>query len=174
VIAALLFVLLFVGLGLGVVFVALSGGPRGARARADRQPPSRRGGRGVWLVTLVVIVGLGIAVPVAIGISNNRHSAAQAPGGVDLTSAEVQGRSVFAENCSTCHTLGASNAVGRVGPNLDNKIGPLPSVQNKEALILDAIKNGRARGQGQMPAGIVDGQDAKNVAAYIAATAGHG
>ena len=91
----------------------------------------------------------------------------QAPGGVDLTAAEVKGRSVFALKCSTCHTLSASNAVGRVGPNLDNLRPP-------KGLVLDAIKNGRARGQGQMPAGLVDGEDAQNVAAYIAATAGHG
>ena len=74
---------------------------------------------------------------------------------------------MFAEKCSTCHTLAASNAVGRVGPNLDNLRPP-------KGLVLDAIKNGRARGQGQMPAGLIDGSDAQDVAAYIAATAGHG
>ena len=43
-----------------------------------------------------------------------------------------------------------------------------------KGLILDAIAKGRARGQGQMPAGLVDGQDAQDVAAYVAAVAGHG
>ena len=74
---------------------------------------------------------------------------------------------MFAANCATCHTLKASNAVGKVGPNLDELHPP-------KALILDAIANGRARGQGQMPAGLVDGQDAQDVAAYVAAVAGHG
>ena len=114
-----------------------------------------------------MILGLGIAVPVAVGLSDNNHDAHQAPGGVDLTAAEVTGRAVFAQKCSTCHTLAASNAVGRVGPNLDNLRPP-------KGLVLDAIKNGRARGQGQMPAGLIDGSDAQDVAAYIAATAGHG
>ena len=115
----------------------------------------------------IVILAMGVAVPVAIAISNNSHDAHQAPGGVDLNAAEVTGRSVFAQKCSTCHTLAASNAVGRVGPNLDNLRPP-------KGLVLDAIKNGRARGQGQMPAGLIDGSDAQDVAAYIAATAGHG
>ena len=86
-------------------------------------------------------------MPVAVGLSDNNDDAHQAPGGVDLTAAEVTGRSVFAQKCSTCHTLAASNAVGRVGPNLDNLRPP-------KGLVLDAIKNGRARGQGQMPAGL--------------------
>jgi mono/diheme cytochrome c family protein len=55
--------------------------------------------------------------------------------------------------------------VGKVGPNLDQLRPP-------KALILDAIKNGRARGQGQMPAGLVDGQDAQDVADFVAKVAG--
>jgi cytochrome c551 len=39
--------------------------------------------------------------------------------------------------------------------------------------VLNAIKFGRARGQGQMPADLVDGQDAQAVAQFIASTAGH-
>ena len=52
-----------------------------------------------------------------------------------------------------------------MGPNLDQLRPP-------KALILDAIQKGRARGQGQMPAGLVDGQDAQDVAAFVAAVAG--
>ena len=85
--------------------------------------------------------------------------------GVDLTEAQVSGRATFAKYCATCHTLAASNAVGKVGPNLDNLHPP-------KALILDAIAKGRARGSGQMPAGLVAGQDAQDVADYVAAVAG--
>ncbi|HEY7621346.1 MAG TPA: cytochrome c, partial [Solirubrobacteraceae bacterium] len=77
------------------------------------------------------------------------------------------GRAVFAKYCATCHTLKASNAVGRVGPNLDN-------LHPNKALILDAIAKGRARGAGQMPVGLVNGADAQNVADYVSAVAGHG
>jgi mono/diheme cytochrome c family protein len=166
VIATVLFVLFFLALGIGVVLVALSGGPRGARERMQ-QSRTRRGRRGGGLAAAIVILALGVAVPVAIALSDHGSDAKQAPGGVDLNASEVRGRSIFTQHCSTCHTLAASNAVGRVGPNLDNLRPP-------KGLILDAIAKGRARGQGQMPAGLVDGQDAQDVAAYIAASAGRG
>jgi mono/diheme cytochrome c family protein len=162
-IAALVFVLVFVALGLSVVFVAFSGGPRGIGR--SRSGPSRAGRRVVVVAVAVVVVGLGVAVPLAVGLVNGDDHAKNAPGGVDLSAAEASGRTTFAKYCSTCHTLKASNAVGKVGPNLDVLHPP-------KGLILDAIKNGRARGQGQMPAGVVDGQDAQDVAAYVAAVAG--
>ncbi|WP_326924500.1 c-type cytochrome [Capillimicrobium parvum] len=84
---------------------------------------------------------------------------------MDLTNAQAHGRELFTHNCATCHTLAASNAVGLVGPNLDN-------LRPNEALVLNAIHQGRARGQGQMPANLVTAQDAKDVAAYVSAVAG--
>lgn len=162
-VAALVLVLAFVVLGLAVVFVAFSGGPRGAGR--SKRGPSRTGRRVVVVGVAIVVAGLGVAVPLAVGLVNGDDHAKNAPGGVDLSAAETSGRTTFAKYCSTCHTLKASNAVGKVGPNLDVLHPP-------KALILDAIKNGRARGQGQMPAGVVDGQDAQDVAAYVAAVAG--
>ena len=164
-VAAVIFLLLFLVLGLGVVFLAFSG--RGSARRGRGAAPTRAGRRFVAVVVGIVIVGLGLAVPLAIGVVNSNDHAKSAPGGVDLNASETAGRSVFAKNCATCHTLKASNAVGKVGPNLDVLHPP-------KGLILDAIKNGRARGQGQMPAGLVDGADAQNVAAYVAAVAGRG
>jgi mono/diheme cytochrome c family protein len=162
-VAALVLVLAFVVLGLAVVFVAFSGGPRAAGR--SKRGPSRTGRRVVVVGVAIVVAGLGVAVPLAVGLVNGDDHAKNAPGGVDLSAAETSGRTTFAKYCSTCHTLKASNAVGKVGPNLDVLHPP-------KALILDAIKNGRARGQGQMPAGVVDGQDAQDVAAYVAAVAG--
>ena len=164
-IAALVFVLAFVALGLAVVFVAFSGGPRGVGRSKGR--PSRTGRRVVVVGVAIVVAGLGVAVPLAVGLVNGDDHAKNAPGGVDLSAAEVSGRTTFAKYCSTCHTLKASNAVGKVGPNLDVLHPP-------KGLILDAIAKGRARGQGQMPAGLVDGADAQDVADYVAAVAGRG
>lgn len=170
-IAALVFVLAFIAVGLTVVLLAFSGGPRGAR-RA-RGAPTRAARRLIAVGVAVVVVGLGVAVPIAIGLVNGDDHAKNAPGGVDLTAAEASGRTTFAKYCSTCHTLKASNAVGKVGPNLDALIGGINGTKQQRALILDAIKNGRANGRGQMPAGVVDGQDAQDVASYVAAVAGH-
>jgi mono/diheme cytochrome c family protein len=163
-IAAVIFVLAFLVLGLSVLFFAFSG--RGG-ARTRRGAPSRAGRRFVAVMVTIVILALGVAVPLAIGVVNGNDHAKNAPGGVDLNAAQTSGRAVFGKYCSTCHTLKASNAVGKVGPNLDVLHPP-------KGLILDAIAKGRARGQGQMPAGLVDGQDAQDVAAYVAAVAGRG
>ena len=163
-IAAVVFILAFLVLGLGVLVFAFSGR---AGARYRREAPTRAGRRFVAVVVTIVILTLGVAVPLAIGVVNGDDHAKSAPGGVDLTASEVRGRAVFAKYCATCHTLKASNAVGKVGPNLDVLHPP-------KGLILDAIAKGRARGQGQMPAGLVDGQDAQDVAAYVAAASGRG
>jgi mono/diheme cytochrome c family protein len=163
-IAAVIFVLVFLVLGLSVVLFAFSGR---ASVRYRRDAPTRAGRRFVAVVVTLVVVLLGLAVPLAIGVVNSNDHAESAPGGVDLNASEASGRTVFAKHCSTCHTLKASNAVGKVGPNLDVLHPP-------KGLVLDAIANGRARGQGQMPAGLVDGEDAQDVAAYVAAAAGRG
>lgn len=162
-IAALIFILVFLTIGLTVVAFAFMSGQAGARMR--QQASSRRGRQLVVAFVAIVVVGLGVAVPLAIGVVNSNDHAKNAPGGVDLTAAQVSGRATFAKYCATCHTLAASNAVGKVGPNLDNLHPP-------KALILDAIEKGRARGNGQMPAGLVGGQDAQDVADYVAAVAG--
>jgi mono/diheme cytochrome c family protein len=98
--------------------------------------------------------------------NGGNHKSGEAVGGVDLSSAQVNGRKLFAKNCATCHTLRAVNAVGKVGPNLDQLRPPA-------ALVLNAVNTGRARGNGQMPADLVTGQDAKDVAAFVGAVAGH-
>jgi mono/diheme cytochrome c family protein len=164
-IAALIFVLAFLTLGLSVVFLAFSSGPAGDRLR--KKTASRRGRTIVGVAVAVVVVGLGVAVPLAVGLVNRDNHAESAPGGVDLNASQTAGRAVFAKYCSTCHTLRASNAVGRVGPNLDN-------LHPNKALILDAIAKGRAQGRGQMPVGLVNGEDAQDVANYVSAVAGHG
>ena len=115
-VAAVIFVLAFLLIGLGVLAFAF-GGQGGARRR--RGGPSRATRRFVVVSVTIVIVVLGVAVPLAIGLVNKNDHAESAPGGVDLNAAQVDGRAVFGKYCATCHTLKASNAVGKVGPNLD-------------------------------------------------------
>jgi mono/diheme cytochrome c family protein len=95
----------------------------------------------------------------------NHDDQAQASGGVRLTAAEQNGRVLFARNCANCHTLTAANAVGTVGPNLDNLRPP-------EALVKNAVTQGRAGGAGQMPQGLLSGQDLDDVATFVAVSAG--
>jgi mono/diheme cytochrome c family protein len=158
--AWLLFVLGFVVVGLGVVIAAF-GGTRGRRPGG----PGRDARRAMSVTVGAAIAVLGLALP-ALMLVLNHDDQAQATGGVQLSAAERHGRLLFAQNCSNCHTLRAANAVGTVGPNLDNLRPPA-------ALVEDAVIHGRARGAGQMPVGLLDGQDLKDVAAFVAATAGH-
>jgi mono/diheme cytochrome c family protein len=161
VITALAFVIAFVVIGLAVVAAAF-GGRRGDRERPPG--PTRRGRKAVAVAVGAIVVLLGVAVP-GLVIAAGRDHSEKGPGGVTLNAAETRGRTIFRDRCANCHTLRAANAVGKVGPNLD-QLRPPP------ALVLDAIQKGRARGQGQMPAGLVAGQDAKDVAAFIAKVAG--
>jgi mono/diheme cytochrome c family protein len=154
-------VVFWVSVGLSVVLVAMAATRRRRPAAARQSKASRR-----WsaFTFAAVFVALGIAVPAVVMVANSKADE-NARGGVDLSAAQVHGRQLFAQNCSTCHTLAASNAVGMVGPNLDN-------LRPNEALVLNALEQGRARGQGQMPAQLVTGSDARAVASYIAAVAG--
>jgi len=157
----LVIVLAFLSLGAAVVFVAMSGGPQATRRRLGSE--SRRGTRGVGLAVGAVMVFFGVAVPgLTFALSGD---ASDGPAGLELNAVQTEGRELYAENCSTCHILSASNAVGRVGPNLDVL---RPNVD----LTLDAIANGRARGAGQMPAGLLQGERASAVAQYIELVAG--
>jgi mono/diheme cytochrome c family protein len=158
--AAAIFLGFFVILGLGVVLVAMRGGPRGVRDTLERG--RRRPLHAAEFAVVGVIALFGLAVPAIVLLGDQ---AAAGPGGNTLSADLRKGRELFNAKCATCHTLKDAGAVGRVGPNLD-QLAPTAG------LTLDAIKNGRARGQGQMPAQLLDGQDARNVARYIEAVAG--
>jgi mono/diheme cytochrome c family protein len=158
--AVLAFVLFWLLLGLGLLLVALRGG-RSSAADAQRRPRrSRRvGGLGFLLALLI----LGVGVPAAvIATVNDRNSIPEA-GVSDLTPFEKHGRDLFggAAQCKNCHTLAAANTGATVGPNLDQRRPPYN-------LVLDAIKNGRAAGNGAMAADLVQGHDAEAVAAFVA------
>src|SRR4051812_21503188 len=113
-IAAVIFILAFLVLGLSVLFFAFSG--RGG-ARDRRGGPSRAGRRFVAVMVTLVVVALGVAVPLAIGVVNGNDHAKNAPGGVDLNAAQTGGRAVFSKDCPTGHTPKASHAVGKGRPN---------------------------------------------------------
>ncbi|HEX8054336.1 MAG TPA: cytochrome c [Thermoleophilaceae bacterium] len=159
--AAAAFVLAFLALGVGVLFVAFSGGP--TRAREAYLTGGRRAFR---FVIPVIYVAIGIAVPVLVIAGRDR-----AEGGVgDLKdkkpAAQVaQGRDLFRQTCASCHSLAAANARGVTGPNLD-QIG-----QVTKQRILKAIEIG-GTGQGRMPPRLLAGENAEAVGAYLTEVAG--
>lgn len=163
-VATAAFVIAFIALAATVFLVAMGGGPKTAREQLLHRQ-GRVASRSSGLIIAAVIAAFGIAVPAVVMAVNAEERSKNAPGGVELNASEENGREIFAELCSTCHTLAASNAVGKVGPDLDQSRFP-------KELILNALEVGRANGRGQMPAELVDGEDAEDVANYIVAVAG--
>lgn len=166
----------WVALGLSLFVVAMRGGLGGVRA--VMKSGSRRGHLGLGLFSAFIYLGFGLAFPLALLTGNHSNASAQV-GGLKLTRAEKQGRALFGEHCGVCHTLAAANAVGKVGPNLDQ-------LQPPAELVLRTIINGCFQnasttsstsgqvclGQGTMPGGIVQGTDATKVAQFVARVAG--
>ena len=153
-----------------------------SRIRSGR--PERSGetdGRGsvtaVAVLFTFVTIGLGVALPLVI-LHGNHSNASNQVGGIKLTAESKSGRMLFGQHCAVCHTLSAANAIGKVGPNLDLLKPPA-------AEVLHVIENGclpnvtvadeneACLGQGVMPAQVVSGRDARDVASFVAQAAGH-
>jgi mono/diheme cytochrome c family protein len=171
------FVIFWVVLGLGVVFVAMRGGARGARNTLHTES---KAGQRLLTAVIVVVCAFGLVVPALVLAFNGSHKASVGVGGVHLDANQQKGRELFSHSCNLCHTLAAASAVGRTGPDLDVLIptigATLPAkgaYLARKAFILSAILEGRARGNGQMPALLFQGKEAEDVAAFVAATAGH-
>ena len=167
----IVFVLFWLLVGLAVFFLAIRGGPRGARNALHTESTASR--RFVWIL-VVVLFAFGISIPAIVLAANGNHKASVGSGGVHLTAKEQQGRVLFARSCGVCHTLQATKSVGRVGPNLDVRVGDqISTPSGRKALVENAIQEGRARGLGQMPALLYQGKEAQSVAEFVAAVAGH-
>lgn len=170
-----LFVALWVVVGLGVFFVAIRGG-FGARRPAPAGPSSLGARRAAAITFVIIYVGFGLALPLGFLIGNHANANAQV-GGYRLTKGEKQGRQLFGQHCAVCHTLAAANAVGKIGPNLD-------MIRPSASLVLHTITYGCLQspppgdsnmsclGYGTMPAQIVQGEQAQNVAQFVARVAG--
>ena len=155
------FVLAFLALGAGVAFVAFSGGPGRAR-----EAYLTRGNAFFRVAVPVIYIGLGIAVP-AIVIANSGQGEGGTPGlaGKSPPKQVAQGKMLFRQTCASCHSLAAVNARGITGPNLDN-IGQVTPQR-----VLNAIRIG-GTGQGRMPQNLLQGSNAKAVAAFVSSVAG--
>jgi mono/diheme cytochrome c family protein len=167
------FVAFWVLLAFGLFFIAARGGVGGARATLQRQ--TRGANRFVLALFAFTAIGFGIVLPLALLIGNHDNASAQV-GGIKLTSADRRGRELFGDHCAVCHTLSAANATGKIGPNLDELKPPA-------SLVVHTINNGclpnppsgsqqTCLGYGVMPAAVVSGVDAQNVANFVAKVAG--
>ena len=111
----------------------------------------------------------------------------QADGDADAGPEEVsaqleQGQALFETNCGNCHTLSSAGTDGNFGPDLDMVLAPTGPVEDEKAAkqnaarVLAAIEEGvdNTAEPGRMPAGIISGPAAEEVAEFVARTAGRG
>jgi plastocyanin len=86
----------------------------------------------------------------------------------------VAGKQLFVKRCGTCHTLNRAGTKGTTGPNLDQAFQRAEKDGFGETAIRGVVKkqieypNRSPELGGLMPAKLVTGQDAENVAAYVA------
>ena len=87
---------------------------------------------------------------------------------------QANGQKLFTATCAGCHTLAAANAQGTIGPNLDNAFAGDKAQHFKESTLQNVVLDQIRLANPPMPANLVKGQDAQDVAAYVAAVAGQG
>jgi plastocyanin len=114
-------------------------------------------------------------------------AAAAGAGGCELTDSGtnvVNGKEQFIAKCGSCHVLARANATGTVGPNLDQAFqrarqdgfgqSTFEGIVEQQ-ILYPAINPQRDPKTGRplplMPAKLVTGEDAEDVAAYVASAA---
>ncbi|MDX6601886.1 MAG: Cytochrome c [Solirubrobacterales bacterium] len=95
------------------------------------------------------------------------------------------GQSLFQTNCGTCHALYAAGTDGNYAPDLDELLAPsgppegpsaASTIKATEGRVLNAVEKGvdSSTTTGRMPGGILNKEQAKEVAEFVARTAGEG
>ena len=133
-----------------------------------------------FIVFGLLVVFLAVLIPwLAFRSDGDAANAEPVPGNLK------EGQSLFQTNCGTCHTLYAAGTDGNFAPNLDELLAPsgppegpnaADTIKATEGRVLNAIENGvdSSTTPGRMPGGILNEEQAKEVAAFVAATAGEG
>ena len=86
----------------------------------------------------------------------------------------INGKALYAQKCGSCHVLARAGTKGVQGPNLDEAFGPSRRDGLGERTVAGVVERqiAHVRRNSTMPEDLVTGQDAKDVAAYVALVAG--
>jgi cbb3-type cytochrome c oxidase subunit III len=92
---------------------------------------------------------------------------------------KIQGKELFVKNCGSCHTLRDAGTTGTIGPDLDyafvqsriDGLGEDTILQVVRAQIAYPVTTPSTGAPG-MPANILEGEQADDVATYVASVAG--
>ena len=104
-----------------------------------------------------------------IGVSAEHRGPAKATAGD-----QQNGAKLFAGKgqCAGCHVLAAAGSHGTTGPNLDDAFAADRTQGFKQSTIQNVVLDQIRQASAPMPKNLVTGQDAQDVAAYVAAVAG--
>lgn len=131
-----------------------------------------------------IVYGLAVAVLAVLIPWLVFRSDGDAARGAQKVPADLKsGQSLFQTNCGTCHTLYAAGTDGNYGPNLDELLAPSgppegPSagdtIKATEGRVLNAVEKGvdSSTTLGRMPGGILNQEQSKEVAEFVAHVAG--
>jgi mono/diheme cytochrome c family protein len=134
----------------------------------------------IWFGILVVV--LAVVIPWLAFRSKGDAESGDQKVASDLKS----GQSLFQTNCGTCHALYSAGTDGNYAPNLDELLAPSgppegdpetveSTIKATEGRVLNAVENGiNSSTPGRMPGGILNKEQAKEVAEFVANTAGEG
>src|SRR5690349_24973532 len=102
-------------------------------------------------------------------------------GDQEVAASLKHGQSLFQVNCGTCHTLYAAGTDGNYGPDLDELLAPTGPAEDEKTekglqeRVINAQKEGvDSTAPGRMPPAILNEEQQKEVAEFVAATAGEG
>jgi cbb3-type cytochrome c oxidase subunit III len=84
---------------------------------------------------------------------------------------QTNGKKLFTEKCAGCHVLQAAGAKGTVGPSLDDAFAGPKREHFKQSTIQNVVLDQIRESSLPMPPNLVKGQDAIDVAGYVAAVA---
>ena len=140
----------------------------------------------IWFGILVVV--LAVIIPwLVFGAKGDGES-----GEMEVPASLEDGQSLFVTNCGTCHALYSAGTDGNYAPDLDELLAPNgapelegspeeietaeETIKQTEGRVLNAIKVGvdSSTTPGRMPGGILNEQQAEEVAEFVARTAGEG
>ena len=114
------------------------------------------------------LVALTLLVAACGGSSNSSSSSSSSSASTSSSSggsenASAQGKQVFSQNCTSCHTLKDAGSTGSVGPNLDD-------LKPDEATVKTQVENGG----GPIPAfkGKLSDAQITAVSQYVSSVAG--
>jgi mono/diheme cytochrome c family protein len=126
--------------------------------------------RSTFVIFGIVVLLLGVGIPAWAITREGSQSPSE-----EVASNLQTGKDPFVTNCGACHTLAVAGTDGVVGPNLDELLAPpsasAPDPATIKPRVLSAINNGVG---GRMPKGVLSGQQAEEVATFVANVAGKG